>query len=166
MASFHEYIAEYRAQLEKGTVQKAYRGLMEYIMELRTIFQNKYPGYFVSGSIYYGYMDMTYFSFTPKSIKDRGLKIALVFIHDRFCFEAWLAGANRQIQKKYWDLLKESAWDKYHLVPAAKGVDAILEHVVADNPDFSNLDELTGQIDRETSKFICDVEDFLANRPI
>ena len=38
-------------------------------MELRTQLKNKYPDYFVSGSIYYGYMDMTYFSFFPESLK-------------------------------------------------------------------------------------------------
>ena len=66
MQSFQEYINEYRKQLAKGAIQKAYKGLMEYIMGLRTHFKNKYPDYFVSGSIYYGYMDMTYFSFTPQ----------------------------------------------------------------------------------------------------
>ena len=74
MEPFHEYMNEYKKQLEKGAIQKAYKGLMEYIMDLRTHFKNKYPDYFVSGSIYYGYMDMTYFSFIPKSLKDRKLK--------------------------------------------------------------------------------------------
>ena len=54
MESFHEYIIEYKEQLEKGAIKKAYRGLMEYIMDLRTHLKNKYPDYFVSGSIYYG----------------------------------------------------------------------------------------------------------------
>ena len=65
MESLHECMNEYRKQLEKGYIQKAYRGLMEYIMDLRTHFKNKYPDSFVSGSIYYGYMDMTYFAFSP-----------------------------------------------------------------------------------------------------
>ena len=62
MKTFHEYMNEYKKQLKKGYIQEAYKGLMEYIMELRTQFKKKYPDYFVSGSIYYGYMDMTYFS--------------------------------------------------------------------------------------------------------
>ncbi len=161
MESFHEYIDEYRKQLEKGAVKKAYKGLMEYIMELRTYFNKKYPDYFVSGSIYYGYMDMTYFSFFPKSLKDRGLKIAVVFLHEPFRFEAWLAGYNKQAQTKYWKLFKESNWDKYHIVSTTQGVDAIVEHVLVDNPDFSDLATLTKQIERETLKFIEDVESFL-----
>jgi len=162
MESFHEYINEYRKQLEKGAIKEAYKGLMEYIMSLRTHFKNKYPDYFVSGSIYYGYMDMTYFSFFPKSLKHRKLKIAIVFIHDAFRFEVWLAGNNKQVQSKYWKLFKESDWNKYHIVSTTKGVDSIVEYILVDNPDFSDLDTLTKQIERGTLKFIKDVESFLS----
>ena len=162
MESFHEYMNEYRKQLEKGAIQKAYKGLMEYIMDLRTHFKNKYPDYFVSGSIYYGYMDMTYFSFIPKSLKQRNLKIAIVFIHDTFRFEVWLAGYNKQVQTKYWKLFKESNWNKYRIPPTTKGVDSIIEYILVDNPDFSDLDALTKQIEKGTLKFINDIENFLS----
>jgi hypothetical protein len=162
MESFHEYIKEYRTQLEKGEIKKAYKGLMEYIMELRTHFKNNYPDYFVSSSIYYGYMDMTYFSFYPQSLKNRNLKIAIIFLHESFRFEVWLAGFNKQVQAKYWKLLKESDWNKYHLVSSTKGADSILEYILVDNPDFRDLELLTMQIEKETLKFIKDVESFLA----
>jgi hypothetical protein len=161
MEPFDEYIDEYRKQLEKGAIKKAYKGLMEYMMELRTHFKNKYPDYFVSGSIYYGYMDMTYFSFFPKSVKDRNLKIAIVFLHEAFRFEAWLAGVNKQVQQKYWKLFKESEWNKFHIVSTTKGVDSIIEGILVENPDFSDLDTLTKQVEAETLKFIKDVESFL-----
>lgn len=164
MESFQQNINEYRNQLEKGSIQKAYKGLMEYIMDIRTYFKDKYPGYFVSGSIYQGFMDMTYFSFFPESLKQRNLKIAIVFSHDTFRFEAWLAGYNKQVQSKYWKLFKESDWNKYHLVPTTKGVVSILEHVLVDNPDFTDLSGLTKQIESETLKFIRDVESFLASQ--
>jgi hypothetical protein len=162
MESFHEYIDEYGKQLEKGAIQKAYKGLMEYIMDLRTHFQNKYPDYSVSGSIYHGYMDMTYFSFFPESLKDRKLKAGIVFIHDKLRFEIWLFGYNKQVQLKYWKLFKESGWNKYRIVPTTKGVDSIIEYVLADNPDFSDLDTLTKQIEKETLRFIKDIESFLS----
>jgi hypothetical protein len=163
MESFQEYLNEYRKQLEKGAIKKAYRGLMEYIMDLKTYLKNKYPDYFVSGSIYYGYMDMTYFSFFPKSLRDRDLKIAIVFIHDTFKFEVWLAGSNKQVQQKYWNLFKASDWKKYHIVSTTKGVDSIVEGILVDNPDFSDLDTLTEQIERATLIFIKDVERFLSS---
>lgn len=164
MESFHEYIIEYRKQMEKGVINKAYKGLMEYVLNLRTYFKNRYPDYFVSGSIYFGYMDMTYFSFYPKSLGDKKLKIAIVFIHESMRFEAWLAGYNKQVQSKYWKMIKESNWNKYHLVSTTKGADSILEYILVDNPDFRDLDELTKQIEKETMKFIRDVDSFLSKQ--
>jgi hypothetical protein len=164
MESFHESMYEYRKQLEKGAIKEAYRGLINYFNALRLFFKNKYPDYFVSGSVYYGYMDMTYFSFTPGSLRRRKLKIAIVFNHDAFRFEVWLAANNRTVQTKYWKLFKESDWTKYHIATPAKGVDAILDHILIDNPDFRDLDELTEQIERDTLKFIKNIENFLTNQ--
>ena len=162
MESFQEYINEYRKQLERGAIKKAYKGLMEYILDLKTHFKNKYPDYFVSGSIYHGYMDMTYFSFIPESIQRRKLKIAIVFIHDTIRFEVWLAGYNKQVQQKYWKLFKESSWNKYHITPTVKGVDYIIDYTLVDNADFSDLDALTKQIEKGTLNFIKDIENFLS----
>jgi len=162
MESFHEYMSEYKKLLEKGSMQKAYRGLMEYIMSLRTYFKNRYPEYFVSGSIYYGYMDMTYFSFTPKTLTDRKLKIAIVFIHDTCRFEVWLGGYNKGVQSKYWKLFKENDWYQYPIVPTTEGVDAVIEHILVEDPDFSDLDALTQQIESGVLDFIEQVEHFLS----
>lgn len=162
MEPFHGYIAEYKELLKNGAAKKGYRGLMEYIMDMRTYFKNKYPDYFVSGSIYQGYMDMTFFSFFPVSIKQRSLKVAIVFLHDAFRFEAWLVAINKQIQAKYWRLLKDSGWNKYHLVPAPQGTDSIVECILALDPDFSNLPLLTKQIEHTTLEFIRDVDGYLS----
>ena len=78
MEKFHAYMNEYKKQLEKGDIKKAYQGLMEYIRNLKSHLKNKYPDYSISGSIYYGYMDMTYFSFIPESLKRQDLKIESV----------------------------------------------------------------------------------------
>lgn len=163
MGSFQEDMLEYKKQLEKGAIQEAYKGLMEYIMQLKTHFKNKYPDYFVSGSIYYGYMDMTYFSFIPESFKQRNLKVAIVFIHATCRFEVWLAGYNKQVQSKYWKMFKESDWNKYRLVATTEGVDSIMEHVLADSPDFSDVATLTKQIEETTLEFIKDIESFLSS---
>jgi hypothetical protein len=161
MKSLQENMIEYKKQLEKGVIQKAYQGLMEYMMNLKNHFTNKYPDFSVPGSIYYGYMDMTYFSILPKSLKDRDLKIAIVFLYDAFRFEIWLSGKNKQVLAKYWKIIKESNCDKYKIVAPAKGVDSIVEHILIDNPDFSDLEILTKQIDDGTLKFIQDIESFL-----
>ena len=161
MKSFNDYIYQYRKQIEKGDIQEAYKGLMEYIMNLRNHFQKKYPEYLVSGSIYFGFMDMTYFSFTPKTLKNAGLKIAIVFIHDKIKFEVWLAGVNKQSQLKHWKIFKESNWNLYRIPVDTKGIDFIVAHDLVDNPDFNDLDTLTKQIETGTFKFTKDILNFL-----
>jgi len=162
MESFNEYMYEYKKQMERGYIRKAYKGLMEYIMSLRTHFKSKYPEYSSSGSIYHGYMDMTYFPLFPKSLKSRKLKIAIVFVHAKTRFEVWLAGNNKQVQAKYWQLLKDSGWNKFRIPSTIKGTDSIVEHILVDQPDFSDLDTLTKQIETEALNFISDIEDFLS----
>lgn len=161
MESFPEYMQEYKKQLDRGYIQEAYRGLMKYIMDLRVYFKKRYPEYFVS-SIYYGYMDMTYFSFSHESLKNRKLKIAIVFVHETFRFEVWLAGSNKKVQSIYWELIKEGNWGEYHIPSTTRGVDSIMEHVLVDDPDFADLDRLTQQIETGTLKFIDDVLNFLS----
>ncbi len=91
MEPFHESMNEYRKQLEKGAIQKAYHGLMDYLQVLRGHFQKAHPVYSVPGSLYFGYMDMSYFSVVLEALKGRSLKIAIVFLHEAFRFEVWLA---------------------------------------------------------------------------
>lgn len=162
MVSFHESMVEYRNQLRNGIIQKAYRGLMEYLGSLRSYFKKKYPDYSVSASIYFGYMDMTYFAVNPPQLKERKLKIAIVFLHEEFRFEVWLGGNNKDVQKEYWDLFRERNWNKYHIPTSLKGIDSILEYKLVENPDFGDLNMLTTQIDNGTMNFIKDVELFLS----
>ncbi|MFC2045305.1 DUF7000 family protein, partial [Chloroflexota bacterium] len=98
----------------------------------------------------------------PESLKSRKLKIAIVFIHETIRFEVWLAGYNKNVQTKYWELFKESDWNKYRIPSTTKGVDSISEYVLVDTPDFNNLDTLTRQIETGTLDFIRDIENFLS----
>lgn len=161
MESLQESMIEYRKQLEKGAIRKAYRGLMEYVLSLKTHFSSRYPDYAVSGTPYFGYMDMTYFSIVPETYRQSGLKIAVVFLHEAFRFEVWLAAANKQIQKKYWDYFKDTGWNAYRIVPAVQGYDSILEQTLVSDPDFSDLPALTGRIEKGTLDFIRQVETHL-----
>jgi hypothetical protein len=161
MESFSEYINEYKELMREGVVRKAYQGVMQYIMALRTYFSTKYPDYFVSGSIYFGYMDMTYFSFQPESFKQRKLRVAIVFIHETCQFQIWLAGYNKLVQSKYWKLLRESDWNGYPIVPSTNGVDSIIEYTIVQDTDFTDLDGLTHQIENSALRFIQDIETFL-----
>ena len=164
MKPLNESIAEYKKQLEKGNIQNAYKGLMEYMMKLRTHLKVKHPTFYVPSNLYQGYMDMSYFSFTPKSLTDKKLKVAIVFIHDKTRFEVWLGAVNKKIQHEYWNLIKESGWDKYQISPKAKGVDSIIEHTLVNNPDFNDIDNLTKKIEKSVLEFSDDVLDFLSKK--
>jgi hypothetical protein len=163
MHSFNESMQVYKEQLTLGDIQKAYSGLMEYFRYLRTYFKYTYPDHFLSSNIYYGYMDMTYFSFSSASIKNRKLKAAIVFIHETCQFEVWLAGINRDVQKSFCKLIEESDWNKYHIGSTDKGVDYILDHGLVADPNFNDLEALTKQIETGALAFIQDVEEFLRN---
>ena len=164
LKSFQQCIIEYKNQLKIGAIQEAYRGIMEYIMSLRTHFMKNYPEYIVSGNIYFGYMDMTYFAVIPETLKKRNLKIAIVFLHETFRFEAWLSGSNKKVLAHYWEVVKASGWDKYQLLPQGKGVDSIIDKVLVGDPDFGDLSALTQQIEEEALEFIRDIDDFLSKR--
>jgi len=107
---------------------------------------------------------MTYFALFPKSLKDHDLKIAVVFNYDAFRFEAWLAGRNRKVQQKYWELFRARQWNEYRVVAPAKGVDAIVECTLAENFDFTDPDTLTSTIEKATLRFIKRIEGFLAEQ--
>ena len=163
MEPLQEYIDEYRKQLEKGVIQKAYRGLLQYMMDLRTHLTKKYPN-FEPGNIYQGYMDMTYFPIFPAELTSNKLKIAIVFIHETIRFEVWLAAQNKRIQTEYRRLFKEGNWDKYKIPVITKGVDSIMECTLTDTPDFNDLDALTEQLEKRTLLFINDIKNFLSKR--
>lgn len=164
MESLQESMIEYRNQLEMGSIQKAYKGLMDFFGNLKSHFNKKHPEFSAAGSLYFGYMDMTYFALFPEILKQRGLKIAIVFLHEQFRFEVWLAGVNKQVQTKYWNLFKEDGWEKYPTVSSLKGADSIVESILVEDPDFNDLEALTRQIENGTLKFIQEIESFLTNQ--
>ena len=163
MQSIQEDVNDLRRQLRAGSIQKAYGALLGYMMDLRRHFKKRYPTYSFSG-LYQGYMDMTYFAIVPPSLKHRDLKIAIVLNYDAFRFEAWLSGTNRQVQRKAWELFKDSRWTEYRVVKPAKGVDSIVECDLADDFDFGDLRGLTARIEAKTTAFVDDVERFLSDQ--
>ena len=159
--NLNTYIAAYKKQVQKGDIVKAYRGLMDAMTEIKNRLAARHPDHIVPGGLYTGYMDMTYFSFTPKDLYDRKLKIAIVFVHETGRFEAWLAAGNREIRAGYERLFRDGGWDKTPVTQAGKGVDAILEKTLADDPDFDHLDALAAQIENGVMGFKREIQEFL-----
>jgi hypothetical protein len=152
---------QFQKQLRDGSIQRAYSALLSYMMSLRSHFMKSHPDFAVSG-LYQGTMDMTYFALVPPSLKQRDLKIAIVFNYKAFRFEAWLAGSNRRVQRRYWELFRDAQWSNYRIVAPARGVDSIVECDLVTSLDFSDQSALTSSIETATVGFACDIERFLS----
>lgn len=153
MSSLNNYVREYIIQLRIGNIQKAYKGILTFMTELKAHLEGKYPDYIVS-ALYLGYMDMTYFAFTPPILKDKKLKIAIVYLHEEYKFELWLAGRNRQIQAEYIDMFSQTNIGRYTLSQIQPGVDSIISSTIMEQPDFENPEELIKQIEVKTIVFV------------
>jgi AraC family transcriptional regulator len=155
--TLNEYKKDYKRQIEIGNIPKAYQGLVGFMKNLRTYFMNNYPVDYVTGSLYSGNMTITYFPFTPITLKEQKLKIAIVFDHQKIRFEIWLAGQNKQIQKKYWEVFKGSEWNKYHIPSTIDDGFSIVDNILVENPNFDNVEILTEQIETKTMEFIKEI---------
>lgn len=161
MSTLNSAIEEYKRQVQKGDIVTAYRGLMEYASSLKAYLADKHPDYTVPGGLYFGYMDMTYFSFTPPQLKELGLKIAVVLLHDHMRWEAWLCGANKQVQAKFVKLFGEKGWNQSPISAGGKGVDSIVERILVESPDFDNPTALNAAIEQRTQAFVDDIQRFI-----
>ena len=156
MESINESIKEYATQLSKGRIQKAYKGILTFMSEIRSYLESKYPDY-TAGNLYFGYMDMTYFAFTPVGLKNKKLKIAVVYLHEKGVFEVWLAGDNRKIQAEYIALMSSENIGIYKLSQVIPGVDSIIESTLVEEPDFDHPEALKRQIEKKTMAFVKDI---------
>jgi hypothetical protein len=160
MGSLNDHIREYRLQLKEGRIQTAYKGIMTFMSGLKSHLEKDYPDYSTS-ALYFGYMDMTYFAFTPDDFKDKKLKIALVYLHEQGKFEAWLGGTNRKIQAEYINRLSQINLGEYQLSRVHPGVDSIIESVIVEQPNFDQPQALRDQIEEKTIIFINDMRSIL-----
>ena len=152
MKTLDELIKVYSTLLQAGEIQAAYRGIFGFLGKLRAEFIKKHPHYDVSG-IYQGYMDMSYFSLSTKSLKYKGLKIAVVYLHEKGDFEVWLSARNRDIAKSYASILNSNISGDVNLFHDINNPDAIIECILTPEPDFEDQVSLIDIIDQGVEKF-------------
>jgi hypothetical protein len=152
--TLNELISAYTRQLKQGELQTAYKAILDYIGRLRAHFTKKYPFYDMS-AIYQGYMDMSYFSLSPKPLKEKGLKIAVVYLHEKGAFEVWLSARNRELSKKYASFL--SGIPDMAVFHDNANQDAIIEYTLTTAPDFENESSLTDTLEHGVEKFMAAV---------
>ena len=163
MKATREDIEAFRRQLEHGSIQKAYKALMSFMLSLRTRMRQGGAGYEVSG-LYQGYLDRSHFALFPPALKQRDLKVAILFRYEAFRFEGWLVARNRRIQRQVYALFQDSVWPAYRVIKPATGVDSIVECDLAADPDLTDTEALAARIESGVGVFIADLERFLAER--
>lgn len=97
----------------------------------------------MTSTVAFGYLDYTYFYFTDAYLKSKNLKFAMVLNHQKMQMELWLAGRTREIQKKYWQLMKNTRW-----IHGAEEMPeyAVLEVVLENRIDFGDKEHMTQNI--------------------
>ena len=160
MKDLNEYVIAYQKQLQEGKIQIAYKGIMSFMGNLKSYLSDMHSDYLV-GALYFGYMDMTYFAVTTTELKDKQLKIAVVYLHQKNCFELWLSATNKKIQAQYIDKLKDKDLKGYQLSVSQPGIDSIIESRIIDHPNFNELTNLKVELDKLTQKFIEDINEMI-----
>ena len=153
-ANINECIGEYTAILKSGRMQAAYKAILESLGKARNAIQSSRSQYEVGGGIYQGYMDMSYFSLTTPFLKERQLKIAVVYVHDKGAFEAWLSARNRKVLREYAGYFGNDALLKISAFHDPLNADAIAEYTLSQLSDFSDQAVLTNQILSGTDAFV------------
>lgn len=131
-----------------------YHLLINYMKELRLFFHKEYDTVFKLGSIYQGNPDYSYFSLTTEELKKQKLKFVIILNHKVLSFEICLSGQNKNIRRKYWQMFRDSDWDKYQLAESIDQSLMIVEHTIVKDPDFSDARALTELIEKESFMFM------------
>ena len=153
--SLNEYIDTYKKQLEQGGIRIAYEYLRKYMMVLKTYCTNHFADKYSFGNVYPGYMDYTYFYFFDDYLRNKKLRFGVALNHREMRFELWLLGQNTELRAKYWELLKDTEWNKGR---TAMPQYCVLEVVLVGNPDFDNQDVLTDEIANRTMRVANEVQ--------
>ena len=131
-----------------------YHLLINYMKELRLFFHKEYDTVFKLGSIYQGNPDYSYFSLTTEELKKQKLKFVIILSHKVLSFEICLSGQNKNIRRKYWQMFRDSDWDKYQLAESIDESLMIVKHTIVKDPDFSDARALTELIEKESFMFM------------
>lgn len=146
---FLQDIASYKQAIYPDSpVCRGYQELLQLLQKIRSRFAKAAPEYKV-GNISPGYLDFSYFPFFDEALRGQLLRFGFVLNHQDMSFELWLMGQNAEVQKIYWQKLKDLKWNAEK---TAMPKYTVLETVIEDNPDFSHLDDLVKQLIEETLK--------------
>jgi len=149
----YQLLMEFKEILKTTNLERSYQEFVSLFSFLRVELEKLMPEYNFQGSIVENKMDYSYFQFTKDSLKKKGLKIVVVFVHRNFCFEIWLSGLNRKFQCKYYDILK-NIQIPFELTDDPNRKDYILKFPLKKDLDISNGEKLVDEIKNAALKLL------------
>ena len=152
-----DYINDYKDIIKTTNLQKGYQEFIKFFRYLKIYLEKELNNYYFTGNIVENNMDYSYFQFTNKELKSRGLKIVIAFIHQDFNYEVWLSGINRNIQNKYYNEVQNKL-QKYVITSNPNRTDYIIKSTLVNNPDYDDLDKLLLEIKTNIAEFIKEFE--------
>ncbi len=144
----------YQKQLIQGDIRFAYTTLMKYMGELKA----QFPAQYSTGNMSFGYLDYTYFPFFNEYLRQHKLRFGIVLNHLEMRFELWLMGQNASVQKTYWELLRDTDWNKNVMTMPQYSV---LEVCLEDALDFRDKDLMTSKIFDNATSLAEKIQNFL-----
>lgn len=152
-----DLLSGYKELLRTTNIVECYQEFIKLFRYVRVVLEKSMPEYKFQGSIVENGMDYSYFLFTNDHLKEKGLKIAVVFVHREFQFKVWLSGFNRKYQSKYYDLLKGKTIP-FELTDNPTRNDYILSVTLERSVDISDGSLLIKEIERVSKDLVMLVE--------
>jgi len=161
MENVNELMNEFKALLNNGRMQRAYRYIFDVFTDVGNELKGNKETAISTNSLYHGYLDMTYLPVLTETLKKNGLKIAIVFNYSLFRFEIWLSAVNRKKRAEVLALLSKCKRDTFKTVADNENTDAIIEREIKGIRDFGNKSRIVSLIAKETCVFIGEIEEFV-----
>lgn len=100
-------LEEYRVLLQTTGLQRAYGEFVGMFRWLRTELERQMPDCRFQSAVSGSAVDYAYFAFADEALRQKGLKLAVVFDAAGFRLEVWLCGVNRAADRRWAGALKD-----------------------------------------------------------
>ena len=140
-----DLLLTYKRLLQTTELEKSYQEFVRLFRYLRIELEKQLTDCKFQGAVVENAMDYSYFQFTNGSLKKKGLKLAVAFVHRDFRFEVWLSGFNRKYQSRYFELLKNKQ-QPFSLTDDPKRTDYILRILLDTNMDLSDGERVLAEV--------------------
>ena len=154
--SLSSCIDHYCHAVREANLSRAYRGILSALLAFKSGWEAAHPEDSV-GSLYQGYLDMSFVAIAPAAFGARRLKISLVYLHADGRFTLWLTAGNRSIQAEVSNELAKKPLGAYSLTVLKPGVDAIISKDIPLPYFFDEPERLTAHLMDATEHFLFDM---------